>query len=131
MRTMTVVLMRATARAGSFDSAAAMVVISAPVREKYTVTAPESTATQPLGAKPPYWVRLAKVGPAPEVSPKAKAAARQMNATIAATLMEANQNSNSPYERADMRLTAVITAMSPRPSGRRSMPVQPCTMLAP
>ena len=42
MRRITVLLMRATARAGSLDSAAAMVVISAPVREKYTVTAPEA-----------------------------------------------------------------------------------------
>ena len=53
MRTMTVVLMRATARAGSLDSAAAMVVISAPVSEKYTVTAPDEHRDQPLGAKPP------------------------------------------------------------------------------
>ena len=50
---MTVVLMRAIARAGSLDSAAAMVVISAPVSEKYTVTAPESTAITPRGANPP------------------------------------------------------------------------------
>ena len=50
---MTELLMRATARAGSRDSAAAMVVISAPVSENYTVTAPASTDTQPFGTKPP------------------------------------------------------------------------------
>ena len=38
-----------------------------------------------------------------------------MNTMIAATLIEANQNSNSAYERADMRLTPVITAISPSP----------------
>ena len=44
--------------------------------------------------------------PRGEVKPNAKAAASAMNTMIAATLMEANQNSNSPYERADIRLTA-------------------------
>ena len=34
---------------------------------------------------------------------------------IAATLIDENQNSNSPYERADSRLTAVMTAISTRP----------------
>ena len=71
MRTITELLMRATARAGSCDSAAAMVTISAPVREKYTVTAPASTDSKPLGMKPPWAVRLAKVGPLAEVKPQA------------------------------------------------------------
>ena len=34
-----------------------------------------------------------------------------MNTMIAATLMEENQNSNSPYERADMRFTPVMIAI--------------------
>src|SRR5580704_4423165 len=134
MRTITVLLMRATARAGSFDSAAAIVVISAPVSEKYTVTAPESTAVSPLGMKPPWALRLAKVLPVGEVKPKAYAAASAMNTRMAATLIEANQNSNSPYERADMRFTAVITPMRMRPSTSGDGPVGPsqaCRMLAP
>src|ERR1700722_1171099 len=134
MRTITVLLMRATARAGSLDSAAAMVVISAPVREKYTVTAPESTAVKPLGMKPPKAVRLTKVLPPGAVKPHAKAAASAMNTRIAATLMEANQNSNSPYERADIRLTAVMTPMRTRPSPKGDGPWAPnqlCRILAP
>ena len=35
------------------SKAAAIVVISAPVSEKYTVTAPASTAIHPRGTKPP------------------------------------------------------------------------------
>ena len=46
--------------------------------------------------------------------------------------MEANQNSNSPYERADMRLTAVMTAMRTRPStSGEGSAIQACKMLAP
>ena len=41
-----------------------------------------------------------------------------MNTMIAATLMEANQNSNAAYERADMRLTPVMTAIRARPISR-------------
>ena len=45
--------MRTIARAGSFDSAAATVVISAPTSEKNTVVTVASTGTHPFGAKPP------------------------------------------------------------------------------
>ena len=38
---------------GSFDSAAAIVAISAPQSENTTVVAPASAAAQPNGAKPP------------------------------------------------------------------------------
>jgi hypothetical protein len=51
---------------------------------------------------------------------------------MADTLMDENQNSNSPYERADRRFTPVITAIRPRPStpeGTRGS--QACRMLAP
>ena len=53
MRQITAVLMRATARPGCADSAAAMVVISAPVMAKNTVGTAASTAIQPRGVKPP------------------------------------------------------------------------------
>ena len=55
-----------------------------------------STANQPLGAKPPWEYRLAKVGPVSEWNPKACAPPIRMNEMMAATLIEANQNSNSP-----------------------------------
>src|SRR6201986_5006303 len=102
---MTALPMRATARPGCADSAAAMVVISAPVMAKKTVGTAASTAVQPFGVNPPYEVRLPKVGPCGEDQPNANEAASTMNTRMAATLMEANQNSNSAYERADMRLT--------------------------
>ena len=49
---------RATARAGSGDSTAAIVTISAPIMEKITVVTAASAVSQPLGAKPPCAVRL-------------------------------------------------------------------------
>src|ERR1700756_2625887 len=131
MRTITELLMRATARAGCSDSAAAMVVISAPVSEKYTVSAPAGTASHPRGARPPQALRLEKVGPSGERKPQAYAVASAMNTRIAATLIEANQNSNSPYERADIRLTAVMIPMSSSPSSHGGQPSQSCRMLAP
>ena len=80
---------------GSSDSAAAIVAISAPTNAKMTITTPVSTLPMPSGAKPPSAVRF-DTPPSPPVSPSTYASARQMNAMIAATLIEANQNSNSP-----------------------------------
>src|SRR5450755_233987 len=52
IRTMTELVALAIARAGSLDSAAAMVAISAPTMEKITTTMEENTAPTPLGKKP-------------------------------------------------------------------------------
>src|SRR5262245_11535830 len=103
------IVMREITPVDSLDSAAAMVAISAPHNENTTVTTPASTATHPKGMKPSYAVRLPNVEPVPEVNPSAYAPAIRMNARIAATLIEENQNSNSPYERAESRFTAVST----------------------
>src|ERR1700730_4160373 len=54
-----------------------------------------------------------------------------MNTRIAAAFMEANQNWNSPYERADRRFTAFMMPMSASPSSHGGKPSQPCRMLAP
>ena len=55
-----------------------------------------------------------------------------MNTTIAATLMDANQNSNSPYERAEARFTAVRITMSPSPICQTSnIGSQACAVCAP
>ena len=87
----------ATALSGSADSAAAIVAISAPTIEKITVTMPTVIAPTPIGMNPP-WLRQVR-----EVHRLVRATARTrkhapsaMNAMIAATLMPANQNSNSP-----------------------------------
>src|SRR5258708_33329721 len=55
-----------------------------------------------------------------------------MNTMMAATLIDENQNSNSPYERADIKLTPVITAIRPMPSSSsENCGNQPCRILAP
>ena len=126
------VAMRTTAFSGSFDSAAATVVISGPTIEKNTVVTAAITGVQPLGAKPPPWaVRFDQVGPCGEVKPNAYAAATAMNATIAATLIDENQNSNSPYERAESRFTAVMMAMSASPICQTGRSNQRCRICAP
>src|SRR3984957_11227534 len=50
---------------------------------------------------------------------------------IAATLIDANQNSNSAYERADIRSTALITAINPTPSCQVGNGSHWCRILAP
>src|SRR5690349_21482052 len=115
MRSTTLAASRDIVRFDSADSAAATVTISAPTIEKITVVVPLRIAIQPNGAKPWWAVRLDKPGLTGFFTPSSQPAAITMNTTIAATLMDANQNSNSPYERADDRLTAVRITMSPRP----------------
>src|SRR4051794_30166470 len=60
IRTTTELVARAIARAGSGDSAAAMVAISAPTMEKITTTMAEKIAPKPSGRNPPWAVRLEK-----------------------------------------------------------------------
>ena len=80
----------------SADSAAATVTISAPTMEKMTVVTPPRMAAQPKGANPWCAERLASPGLASLPAPSNQPAAMTMNTTMAATLMDANQNSNSP-----------------------------------
>src|ERR1700722_17415820 len=65
------------------------------------------TGRMPLGAKPPRAVRLATLAAPPGHRPSTYAPAANRNATIAATLIEANQNSNSPNDLTDTRLVTV------------------------
>ena len=111
IRTITELVALAMALAGSLDSAAAMVAISAPTMEKITTTMPENTAPTPLGKKPPLFVRLEKSMLLSGQMPKTNSVPRTMNTTIAATLMPANQNSNSPNELTENRLVAVISTI--------------------
>ena len=129
---MTDTVMRPMTFEGSSDSAAAMVAISAPTRLNMVDVAAASTTPQPLGTKPSCAVKLPKVEPPPEVRPKAHAAQTRMNTMIAATLIDENQNSNSPYARADIRFTAVkiaIRAMPMPSSGTAGN--HPCKICAP
>src|SRR5580704_7292085 len=68
----------------------------------------------PLGMKPPCAVRRASPPAAPGQTPNTAAAPAARNSTMAITLIEANQNSASPYDRTESRLTNVKSAVSPR-----------------
>ena len=70
--------------------------ISAPTKAKITITMPDRTVTGPAGKKPSWAVRFESPGESPPPIPSSQPAAIAMNAMIAATLIEANQNSNSP-----------------------------------
>ena len=94
---------------GSGDSAAAMVATSAPTIEKMTTTMAEKIAPTPCGRKPPCAVRLLKSRLLCGQAPSTKSPPRTRKTTMAATLMPANQNSNSPNELTENRLVAVIS----------------------
>src|SRR5688572_27965046 len=115
MRSTTLAASRDSVLLDSADSAAATVTISAPTMEKMTVVTPVRTAARPKGTKPRCAVRLLIPGLAGLPAPSSQPAATTMNTTIAATLIDANQNSNSPYERAEVRFTAVRITLIPRP----------------
>src|SRR3954451_13644027 len=112
MRSTTFAARRDIVRVDSADSAAATVTISAPTMEKITVVMPLRIAGQPNGAKPWCAVRFERPGLEEFFTPSSQPAAITMNTTIAATLIDATQNSNSPYDRAEERLTAVRMTMS-------------------
>src|SRR5580765_125371 len=99
------------ARPGSSDSAAAMVATSAPVIEKMTTRIAAKTADPPIGVKPPWAVRLLKSIEWCGHRPKMNSTPKTRNSTIAATLIPANQNSNSPNEDTENRFVAVIKDM--------------------
>ena len=71
IRTETEMVIRAMVCVPASDSAAARVAISAPHSEKIVVATPAKIAAIPAGAKPPWLVRLPKVGPSGEVKPNA------------------------------------------------------------
>src|SRR6478672_7326909 len=122
----------ATARSGSWDSAAAMVATSAPVIEKITVTMAAVIAQPPLGRKPPWAVRLEKSIDLPGHNPSTNAPPMARNSTIAATLIPANQNSNSPNDETENRLVAVIAVSRTSEHSHNGMPgIQYWTILAP
>ena len=83
-------------RSGSADSAAAMVAISAPTIEKITTTMPEKMAPTPFGKNPPCAVRFEKSRRRPGHRPRTNSEPQARKTPMARTLMDANQNSNSP-----------------------------------
>src|SRR5258707_11628822 len=63
--------------------------------------------SKPLGANPPCAVRLPMLGWTPGHKPDTYTPATPKNKTMAATLMEANQNSNSPKDLTETKFVAV------------------------
>ena len=104
---------RATLRSGSSVSAAATATISVPPNANTTTSRAAPIPARPAGAKPPCAVKLDRPGEATSGNqPSSRATPTRMKATIAATLMIANQNSNSPKLRTPSRLTTVNAAMN-------------------
>src|SRR4051794_4587468 len=122
---------RAMARPGSGDSAAAIVATSAPTMEKITTTMAEKMAPTPRGKKPPWAVRLLKSRDRSGQTPSTKSRPRARNTMMAATLMPANQNSNSPNEDTENRLVAVMSVISSRDINHSGASIQYCSTLAP
>src|SRR5690242_4465958 len=132
MRAITELAALATARSGSFDSAAAMVATSAPVIEKITVTTAAVIPQIPKGRNPPCAVRLEKSMDLPGHSPNTYARPIARNTTIAATLIPANQNSNSPNDETENRLVRVIAVRRTRETSHNGTPgIQYWTIFAP
>lgn len=108
---MTELVARAIDFAGSGDSAAAMVAISAPTIEKITTTMAEKIAAPPRGNQPPCAVRLLKSSPLSGQAPMTKRVPRTRKRMIAAHLMPENPNSNSPTDQTENRLVNVISVI--------------------
>src|SRR5690242_1719472 len=108
MRMITEFAALATAFSGSSDSAAAIVAISAPTIDKMVATTPTVRAETPCGKNPPWEVRLEKSMCLCGHRPKTNNPPSPMKAMIAATLIPANQYSNSPNDATENRLVAVI-----------------------
>src|SRR5690242_8533663 len=132
MRMITELAALATAFSGSCDSAAAIVATSAPVIEKITVTMAAVIPSNPNGRNPPCAYRLEKSIDLPGHRPNTYAVPTARNAMIAATLMPANQNSNSPNDETENRLVAVIALNRINETSHNGTPgSQYCTIFAP
>src|SRR3954464_9063388 len=132
MRMITELVARASARPGAGDSAAAMVATSAPTMEKITTTIAEKIAPMPSGKKPPWLVRLLKSSDWSGQMPSTKSVPRTRKTMIAATLIPANQNSNSPNEDTENRLVNVISVIKINDNSQSGAPgIQYCNTLAP
>src|SRR3954447_9418255 len=121
----------ATARSGFADSAAAIVAISAPTMEKITVTTPTVIARAPSGKNPPWVHRLEKSSDLSGHNPSTNSEPSPMNTTIAATLIPANQNSNSPNDDTENRLVPVIKISRTNADNHSGMSTQYWMIFAP
>ncbi len=123
---------RATERAGSSDSAAAIVTTSRPPKAKMTASMPAITPPAPCGKKPSCPFRLAvPTGSVSGSRPKTARVPRTRNRTIAPTLRAANQNSNSPKFFTAARLLTVKTTMKTSTQTHWSTEgTQPCAIFA-
>ena len=111
-------------RSGSSDSAAAIVMISIPPKAKATTSSPAATPPNPLGAKPSAKKTRAPTKSVPGRRPKISSTPMIKNAEITATLMKANQYSNSPKPRTAARFTTVKNMTQTRAGIQPGIPNQ-------
>ncbi len=121
---MTELVALAMAFSGLGDSAAAMVAISAPTIEKMTTTTAEKIAPTPFGKSPPLLTRLLKSRSLFGQKPSTKHPPSTKNKAMAATLMPANQYSNSPKAPTENRLVTVISAIRMRERSQSGASIQ-------
>ena len=107
-----------------------MVAISAPPTAKMTVGTAAKMDIAPNGINPRLPSRFVTALPV-WPNPSRYAAPIAMNTMMAATLIDANQNSNSPYDFTDSRLISVITDSSTRPMTQTGAGIQRCRIAAP
>src|SRR6478735_9645889 len=98
-----------------------MVATSAPVIEKMTTSIAAKTAPGPAAKKPPCAVRLLKSKLLLGQRPVTNRTPITRNSTMAATLIPANQNSNSPNELTETRLVAVMSDINTSESSHNGM----------
>ena len=113
MRQITAETARAIDEPGSSDSAAAMVMISMPPNANATASRPAATPDIPLGANGEKFDRPTALWPGSQ--PRMSRTPMTRKTTMTATLMNANQYSNSPKPRTAARLTTEKNTTHTRP----------------
>src|SRR5699024_5452325 len=109
-----------TRRSSDLDSAAAIATSSMPPKAKATASRPAAKPGTPLGAK--FSTKLVVWVSA---GPKISQAPNTKKATMTATLMMANQNSNSPKPRTAPKFTSAKKTTATKAGIQGSTPNQP------
>ena len=117
-----------TPACGSSDSAAATVTSSMPPNANATAKSAVATPDQPLGMKPTSLTLLNPTNPLAGSRPSHSATPMIKNATMTATLIRANQNSNSPKFFTAEKLTTVNATMATSAGIHGEIPNQAATM---
>ena len=107
-----------------------MVTISMPPNANATASRPAATPENPLGRKPDSAMCCVPTKVVPGSRPNTSSTPMTRKPMMTATLMKANQNSNSPKPRTLARLTMAKNTTHTRPGIQPGMPHQ-APMIAP